>query len=399
MTSTIFGADTPVQPNNDAGAPGITVATRAQALVDGDGEVRWFSSSTAPSAAVWNVVEYNPATDGPGAPVANGSFPGPIAAGAWNYAGVTFPVTAGTQYVVEVWNSEGRYASTQHYFDTDRSAGDGQLVGKAGEPGSVPVRENGRFNQGGSITYPSLGFNNSGYFVDVVLTPTVAPAEATAAVVSGATMTGSAAYTGTASAGVVAGMSMTGTATPPLAEGWYPSPNPGGDHRRLMRNAIAEWIRSQRIQGLEKVSATQPGPDRIDWSDATFSAGQFHAQTTLALPSDSEDFLAGTGPTDPGGKLIHYEAELYVWHLGGEPDSWEASEDDYDRIVDRLKDCLRGAGRDMGRPDVILQAGVYPRTAGIRGEHEDPVSSDSGIFRRGTIFFTVTQYLASPLDQ
>lgn len=182
---------------------------------------------------------------------------------------------------------------------------------------------------------------------------------------------------------------------------WYPSPNPGGQNRKLVRYAIAEWIEAQRIQGLDTVHRTDPGPDKIQWDDAALSTGDYHAQLTVALPSDDEDRLAYTGPTDPGGKLVHYSVELGLYHLGGEPDSWLESEDDYDRIVERLKDAVRGRGRDLGRPDVILQVGEYPRTSGISTDHEPAVAvaGAGGIFRRGTIRFTVSQYLPMTEDQ
>lgn len=184
-----------------------------------------------------------------------------------------------------------------------------------------------------------------------------------------------------------------------MTQPWIPSPNPGGNNRRLARHAAKNWLEAQRIDGLVRVIPTDPGPDKIQWEDGWFSSGAYVAQLTIAIPSDSEDRLAYAGSNDPGGKLLHLEMDFGLWHSGGEPGEWEASEDDYDRIVESIKDGLRGAGRDFGRPDVVLQVGEYPRTGGIRSDHEPAVAVDAGILRRGTISFTYTQYLPSPADQ
>lgn len=180
---------------------------------------------------------------------------------------------------------------------------------------------------------------------------------------------------------------------------WYPSPNPGGNDRRLMRHVLRDWITAQGIGGLDIVRASREGPDRVRWDDVDLSDGQFHAQAAIAIPHDDEDRGAYTGPDDPGGKFVHYSVEIDLWHVGAEPDSWGASEDDYDRIVGALKDCIRGVGRDLGRPDVILQVGEWPRTAGIQHDAQDAISADGGILRRGTISFDISQYLPSPADQ
>lgn len=173
----------------------------------------------------------------------------------------------------------------------------------------------------------------------------------------------------------------------------HPSPNPGGQNRRLMRNALADWLAAQRIQGL-KVGASAPIPGRVRWEDWTPNgSAQFQAQTFATLPHTDEDRAAYTGPEDPGGKLAHYSVQLPLYHLGNLPDEAAASEDDYDRIVDAIKDCFRGYGRDLNRPDVILQVGEYPRTSSISDDHEEPILVNGGIYRTGVISLVVSQYM------
>jgi hypothetical protein len=163
--TTIFGTDLPVQPDNNNGAPGITVGTRIRANVAGNiTEVRWYSSATPPANAQWILVRYVPGTDGPGTGIGSGNFTNPITGGAWNTVAVgPFALAAGDEFVVEEWNSEGRYASTQTYFAADVNRGD--ITGPA-DDNAFP-RHNGRFNVGGAIAFPTSGFNASGYFIDV----------------------------------------------------------------------------------------------------------------------------------------------------------------------------------------------------------------------------------------
>jgi hypothetical protein len=125
-------------------------------------------------------------------------------------------------------------------------------------------------------------------------------------------------------------------------------------------------------------------------------AGVWYAcQVVILIPNVSEGRGAWTGPDDPGGKQAHYDVELRVFHRAYELGDQEGmdAEDDHDRIIDALKDCVRGKGRDLGRPDVILTAGEYPKEANITSEHDDPWINAGVVERWSRIFFTVSQYM------
>lgn len=172
------------------------------------------------------------------------------------------------------------------------------------------------------------------------------------------------------------------------------SPNPAGQHRRLIRTTIAQWLTAQRIRGLDHVYRSAP-PTML-FEDYRTGVQDYSCLATVALDTDSEDRAAFTGPTDPGGKLIHYGVQLFLVHRSYTPGEldWADDEDDYDRIYDACKDALRGHGRDLGRSDVVLQAGEYPRVRGITGRHNPPVPVDGGaVDRWGVLSFTVSQYL------
>lgn len=171
-----------------------------------------------------------------------------------------------------------------------------------------------------------------------------------------------------------------------------PSPNPGGQHRRLIRTTIQQFVTACRIRGVDHIYPSVP-PQYIfeNWRTGTVD---FSCLVGVSLPGDDEDFQAFTGPTNPGGMLIHYQARLHIYHRSyqvGERD-WSDDEDDYDRIVDGLKDALR-KGRDLGRPDVVLGAGVWPRRRAIVAQHSDPVLEEGATERWGVLSFNVAQYL------
>ena len=171
------------------------------------------------------------------------------------------------------------------------------------------------------------------------------------------------------------------------------SPNPAGRHRELMRTALADWVTAQQIPGIGHVFAShRPDYNADEWPQ---SGGDCVALVRVVLPFESEDRAAYTGPEDAGGKDIHYSAELHVTHRGFDPDDWPGIEDDYDRIIDALKDSLRGRGRDLGRPLAVFQVGELPREGNITGAHDEPVEEEEAglVTRHGVIAFTITQYL------
>jgi hypothetical protein len=177
----------------------------------------------------------------------------------------------------------------------------------------------------------------------------------------------------------------------------FPSPNPGGQNRRLIRTILADWVIAQRIGNVAHVYATVP---TVEWRfDAWPTTGTgFAALVAVHLGPDTEDRAAYTGPVDPGGKLVHYAAELRVKHWAYELDDDQdstAAQDDFDRVADALKDCLRGRGRDLGRPEIVLHAGEWPREAGLTFTPAEPVDDNGSILRAGTLSFNVTQYLTT----
>lgn len=164
----LFGNATPDSPDLDAGPPGITTGTRIRVTAKGTITfVRWRAPNTPPSGPVqWFVVAYNPATDGPAGSLGNGVFPS-IIGGTVNVAPCSIHLNAGDEFVVEVWNADGRYVASSGVFASDLVSG--PLVGPADD--AVFPRHNGRFNIGGAPAFPADGFARNAYHVDVEFVP------------------------------------------------------------------------------------------------------------------------------------------------------------------------------------------------------------------------------------
>jgi hypothetical protein len=169
--------------------------------------------------------------------------------------------------------------------------------------------------------------------------------------------------------------------------------NPAGQYRQRMKVAIQHWIEAQNIEGINAI-VINGGPD-LPWDDYPDSGNTAVCIVRVRMPRRVETRGAQTGPINRGGKDLHYSVELEVTHRGFDVDEGgEESEVDYDRIVDALIDSIRGVGRDLGEPELVLQVGEWPAAAGIIDEHEDPFETDgSAIERAGTISFTLSQYL------
>lgn len=179
---------------------------------------------------------------------------------------------------------------------------------------------------------------------------------------------------------------------PPLP--WIPAPNPGGNYRTLLLTALQQQIAAQHVPGIDAMRRGDPGPDRVNPGQNAGGATGFAATVCLTLRDDTEGRIAATGPTDRGGKLAHYEVDMILYHFTFGEDDWDAGQDDYYRIVGQLIDCLRGPGRDLGRPDVILQVGEWPKEQSFSTHHQEPVDTGPGtVMRIATIGFTASQYM------
>ena len=175
----------------------------------------------------------------------------------------------------------------------------------------------------------------------------------------------------------------------------YPTPNPGGRNKQLIRDTVKEWIDAQSIQGLAELWPDWAPSLPYEWAPEAGNAS--HACIAAVwVPRTSETRVTTNGPTDRGGIELRSTVELHVYHRTFSPDEWREAQNDYDRIIDAIKDCLRGRGRDLGRPDVIFLAAESPGgQPNIEDVQEEPVDADGMLDLWGTVYFEVMAYLPS----
>lgn len=175
---------------------------------------------------------------------------------------------------------------------------------------------------------------------------------------------------------------------------WTPAPNPGGRNREFMRKVVAQWLADAGIPGIGNVYPGTPLEELYDDG----APGAIYRCNVAVHVSDIEDsFTVQTGPADAGGYFGRYNVALALKHLtmSVETTDWWAGEDDHDRILDALKDRLRGEGRDLGRPDVVLQSAAWPGggAPSITSQTDEPIYNDGVRSQWSRISFVVTQYL------
>lgn len=175
----------------------------------------------------------------------------------------------------------------------------------------------------------------------------------------------------------------------------YQPPNPGAALRRTVRESLAGWIAMAHIPGVTRVYGHWPVAG-IRWDGWPGAGTGFAAQVWVRLGDDTEAIEALTGGDDRGGNLLHVPVDIVLAHQTYSLDDAAespASEDDRDRVYDAVKDCFRGEGRAVGRPDVFLSVGFWPRERAMAGTHTEPVMVGESVCRVSTLSITASAYL------
>lgn len=168
-------------------------------------------------------------------------------------------------------------------------------------------------------------------------------------------------------------------------------PNPGDRNREFVRITIANHLFSLNIQGVGNI---YPGMPLEELFDAGQPGSLYSCNLGIHVGDFSESFKVQTGPGDYGGYLIQAEVMLTLKHRAADVNTstWLAAESDHDRILDAIKTGLKGPGRDLGRPDVILVSAAWPSDGSIRSQTDEPVYSNGQRDQWSRIFWTVSFY-------
>lgn len=158
--------------------------------------------------------------------------------------------------------------------------------------------------------------------------------------------------------------------------------------RAIVRQAIADWLNSVPIDGLDEV---QPGKVQVQApmirSDGSMYRGLAYVLLDVHGPGHEERIAMGGAYS--GVKQIDYTATL-VLHQWSASNDWIAAQLAFDDTIDAIKAQIRAGGRTLGRPDDILQAGEW--TVGIDDQSTEPVPLNGGTLYVVTeIIFQVTE--------
>jgi hypothetical protein len=160
--------------------------------------------------------------------------------------------------------------------------------------------------------------------------------------------------------------------------------------RAEVRAAVGNWVAAANVPNLNQIFTSFP--KRINFQENAAPGTASRAAGVVFIQQESEGRLAVGGPTD-GWKRIDYEVEFQIFFHSMANYGQDAM-DDFDAIIDGVKDQLRAGGHRLGMPDgdTIWQA-AEPDISVVYGE---PKTNDGGAVEIWAgIAFTVTQMIRS----
>ena len=162
--------------------------------------------------------------------------------------------------------------------------------------------------------------------------------------------------------------------------------------RAIVRQAIADWLNSVPIDGLDEV---QPGKIQIQSPVIRADGNPYKglAYVLLGVRNLNHEGRIALGGPYSGEKMIDYAATL-VLHQWSAANDWIAAQLAFDDTIDAIKAQIRAGGRTLGRPDVILQAGEW--TPGIDDYSTEPMLLNGGTLTVVTdLTFQVTEIITA----
>lgn len=160
--------------------------------------------------------------------------------------------------------------------------------------------------------------------------------------------------------------------------------------RSQVRTAVGTWIADAAIPNLNQIFTSHP--KRINFQ-ANATAGQMTRAAGLVFISDESDSRIANGGAYEGWKRVDYTVQFQVFTHSMQSYAQDAM-DDFDAIIDAVKQKLREGGHRLGLTDgdVIWQA-AEPNISVMYGE---PTTNDGGATEIwAAITFTVTQMISA----
>lgn len=158
--------------------------------------------------------------------------------------------------------------------------------------------------------------------------------------------------------------------------------------RSQVRTAVTEWVAAGNVKNLNQIWTSFP--KRIDFQ-VNATAGQMTRAVGIVFIAAEDESRVAIGGAYSGWKRVDYQVEFQIYCHQMYRNAEDGMED-FDTIIDGVKDKLRGGGHTLGLPDgsVIWQA-AEPSISTLYGE---PATNDGGATETwATIRFTVTQMI------
>lgn len=160
--------------------------------------------------------------------------------------------------------------------------------------------------------------------------------------------------------------------------------------RQQVRTAVGNWIAEANIPNLNQIFTSHP--KRINFQQNAPYGALTRAAGLVFISDESENRIA-VGGAYSGWKRTDYTVQFQLFTHSMQPYSQDAM-DDFDVIVDAVKQKLREGGHRLGQTDgdVIWQA-AEPNISVIYGEPQTNEGGATEIW--AAITFTVTQMIQS----
>jgi len=158
--------------------------------------------------------------------------------------------------------------------------------------------------------------------------------------------------------------------------------------RAQVRAAVGDWVAKSGIPNLNQVFTSFP--KRINFEQNAPVGSFTRAAGVVFIQGEMEERIAIGGAYN-GWKRIDYDVVFQVFTHSMQNRAQDAM-DDFDAVIDGIKDKLRGGGHRLGLPDgsIIWQAAE----PGITVQYGEPKTNDGGAVELWAgIQFTVTQMI------
>jgi hypothetical protein len=158
--------------------------------------------------------------------------------------------------------------------------------------------------------------------------------------------------------------------------------------RQQVRDTVATWVASASIPHLNQIFTSHP--KRINFQ-ANSTAGEYSRAAGVVFIRDESETRIAVGGAYSGWKRVDYTVDFQVFFHSMQNYAQDAM-DEFDAIVDAIKDQLRAGGHRLGQTDgdVIWQA-AEPQ---INVTYGEPATNDGGATEIwAAIEFTVTQMI------